>query len=70
MTYIVDRIEGRLAVCEKEDGSFVDIPLDELPFGVKAGDVLSVKDNVINLDKVATKERKEKMNEIMKDMWE
>ncbi|KYC62718.1 DUF3006 domain-containing protein [Heyndrickxia coagulans] len=44
MTYIVDRIEGEFAVCEKEDRTTVDIRLSELPSAVKAGDVLVVED--------------------------
>jgi hypothetical protein len=37
----VDRIEGELEVCEKEDKSTIDIPLKELPAEAQAGDGLS-----------------------------
>lgn len=39
--YTVDRFEGELAVCEQEDGRFVQLPRADLPAGVKEGDVLT-----------------------------
>lgn len=40
MRFIVDRIEGELAVCECEDGSYTDILLSQLPSQIKEGSVL------------------------------
>jgi hypothetical protein len=37
MTIIIDRIEGTVAVAELPDGSFQEIPLSQLPQGVKEG---------------------------------
>lgn len=36
----VDRIEEAVAVCEREDGSFLRLPLEELPPGIREGMVL------------------------------
>lgn len=40
MRFIIDRIEGELAVCECEDGSYTDILLSQLPSQIKEGSVL------------------------------
>lgn len=37
---IVDRIEGELAVCERQDRTMAVIPLAELPPGLREGDCL------------------------------
>ena len=39
-TLIIDRIEGDLAVLEREDGSTYAVSRDSLPTGAAAGDVL------------------------------
>ena len=70
MKVIIDRFEGDLAVCEKEDGSFIDISKESLPNGAKAGDVLVIKENDISIDKLGTKERRERINKLMEDIWE
>lgn len=38
--YIVDRIEGDLAVCEVEDKTMRNIPVADLPDGATEGDCL------------------------------
>lgn len=50
-TLIIDRFEGELAVCEREDCSMVTIKRSLLPPGVRPGNILRVEDNgVIRLD--------------------
>jgi len=61
MRYIVDRIEGSLAVCEREDGGFEDIPLEQLPKGAREGSVLLVQDGAWALDLQAEKERRKRL---------
>jgi len=61
MQYIIDRIEGSLAVCEKEDGSFEDIPLAQLPKGAKEGSVLVFRAGAWALDLQAEKERRARL---------
>lgn len=38
--YIIDRIEGSLAVCEAEDKTMRNVPLADLPEGASEGDCL------------------------------
>ena len=63
MQYIVDRIEGKLAVCEREDGRFEDIPLGQLPKGVREGSVLVLRDGAWALDLQAEQERRARLFE-------
>ena len=37
MWYIIDRIEGDVALCETEDRTMVEIPVALLPFAAKEG---------------------------------
>ena len=65
--WIVDRIEGNLAVVEDEAGQTFDVPADVLPADVKEGDVLGVARgpegsiNSVRRDAEATLERRRKM---------
>ena len=65
---IVDRIEGSIAVCEQDNKSFVDVPISNLPKGVKEGSVLLNKDGSweIDTEKQNTRNRriKEKMDSL------
>jgi len=40
MRYVIDRFEGELAVCEREDRAMVTLPRAELPPGCREGDAL------------------------------
>jgi len=40
MKVIVDRFEGKYAVCEKEGNVMINIEKSQLPKGVKEGDVI------------------------------
>jgi hypothetical protein len=70
MKVIIDRFEGDLAVCEKEDGTFMDIPSQSLPSGAKEGDILLINGDHISVDKSGTQERRNKINKLMEDLWE
>lgn len=67
---IVDRIEGKYAVCEKNDRSMVDIELSHIDGNIQDGDVICFKDGVYTLDKEMTKKRLEEIEELTKGMWE
>ncbi len=41
--WVIDRIEGNLAVVEIAEGKTVNIPLSSLPEGVKEGSVLHIE---------------------------
>ncbi len=63
MKVIIDRFEGKYAVCEKEDLSTIDILKDKLPCNAKQGDVLLIDDKFekIVIDELATKKLKEQI---------
>ena len=61
MKIIIDRFEGNLALCEKEA---------QLPIGVKEGDVLVEENGSFSVDTEATYQRREKIAQLMNDLWE
>jgi len=61
MQYIIDRIEGELAVCEREDGAMEELPLAELPENVRDGSVLVLQDGAWALDPQAEEERRARL---------
>lgn len=63
MTWIIDRIENDIAVCEIESFT-IDIPLSALPEGVQEGDVIS-----LSVDKAQTADRKEKIKDLMNTLF-
>ena len=65
MEWIIDRIEGNIAVCEYEAGKTVDVLLSALPKGVKEGDTLD-----ISIDLKKSNERKENINKLMNSLFE
>lgn len=68
MKYIIDRIEGKCAVCEAEDMSMVDIPLDALPPNVKAGTYIEYKDGFYSiLD--SDSNRTDRIKNLMDNLW-
>ena len=42
MRYSIDRIEGKIAVCEREDGVFEPLPLECLYPGAAEGDLFTL----------------------------
>ena len=68
--FIVDRVENRSVVLEddKRDIILIDINLfDKKP---KDGDVVVMCNNSFYVDENATKDKKNKINSLMKGMWE
>ena len=68
--FIVDRIENKSVVLEddKKDIILIDINLfDKKP---KDGDVVVMCNNSFYVDEGATKDKKNKINSLMKGMWE
>ena len=63
MKWIIDRIEGDIAVCEADD-AMLNIPLCALPDNVKENDVISV-----DIDSDETKARKENINKLMNNLF-
>lgn len=69
MRYIIDRFEGSFAVCETEQGMYVNIEKKKLPKNAKEGDVLLWKGNSFVIDVEATKKQKEKIKKLSDDLW-
>lgn len=65
MRLTIDRFEGTFAICEMEDGSFLNLPNGFLPNGAKEGSKLRIE---LDLDaEEKDRERiKSKMNNLFK----
>ena len=66
MELIIDRFEGKVAVCEKPDRTMVNIPRNRLPAEAKEGDVLIVEGDNIRIDPAATARRRQAAEEMMR----
>lgn len=64
MYFVVDRIEKDTAVCEKEDGSMINIKVSLLPEDVKEGDAVVEKNGVYVIDREMTQELRRKAIEM------
>lgn len=67
--YIIDRIEDKFAIVEKENGDMYKISVNSIRGNFEEGDILINKDEYFEIDRSFTLNRKKEMNEIMKDMW-
>lgn len=70
MKMIIDRFEGKYAVCEMENLEMKDIEISKLPKNAKEGDVLIVTGDEIKIDEEETKNRRKKIKKLMDDLWE
>lgn len=70
MKVAIDRFEGSFAVCETENKEMINIEKDKLPSDVKEGDILFVDGDNISIDKVATENQKNKIEQLMNDLWQ
>jgi len=69
--YIVDRVESSYAIVEKENGNIYKISVENIRGKFKEGDILiNIDDEYFEVNKELTLNRKNKMDEIMKNMWE
>ena len=68
---IIDRFEGKYAVCEKEDRSIMNIIVSSLPQGAVEGSCLILnEDGSILLDNEEFRKRKYNINKLMEDLFE
>ncbi|NBJ88173.1 DUF3006 domain-containing protein [Acutalibacter sp. 1XD8-36] len=59
---IIDRFEGKFAICEDAEEKYFAIETSELPDGAREGDVLRITDEgELLLDQEATNARREKI---------
>jgi len=69
MKAIIDRFEGDYAILEMEDGPKKVLKV-VLPSQVREGDVLILQGNNWVADWEATRERKEKIEKLARELWE
>ena len=70
-TLIIDRFEGTFAICENKDQKMFGIEVNELPRGVKEGDVLDISDDgVITVNREKTDARRAKIKKMQDKLWE
>jgi len=68
--YILDRVEGNYAILEDKNGDMLKITIDRIDGSFKEGDILvKNKENFI-VDEYFTKERQDKIQNMMKNIWE
>ena len=70
MKVVIDRFEGKYAVCEKENRAMIDIQRIKLPQEAKPGDVLIINGDRITIDKDETLKRQKEIEELTEDLWE
>lgn len=57
---VIDRLDGKYAICTDSDQKFYAIELPELPQGAKTGSVLCITDEgELSLDEEATRRRQQ-----------
>lgn len=62
---IIDRIENDIAVCETS-GEISEIPVSQLPIGVREGSVLNFQNGIYYIDSEETLSRKLTITELQK----
>lgn len=67
---VIDRFEGDVAVVELEDRSLVEIQRELLPEHAREGDVLIIDGEIVSIDEDDTKNRKEKAEKLMNELFE
>ena len=59
--YVIDRVEGEIAVLVGDDGKKHDVPCSSLPKGAREGSCLRGSKNTFLLDEVETTRRKQRI---------
>ena len=69
MNLIIDRFEGKYAVCQKENREMINIERIKIPPSAVEGDVLSIFSDTITINIEETKKRRKEIEELTKDLW-
>jgi len=68
--YIIDRVEGKYVIIEKENADIDKISISNVKGEFKEGDILiNIDDKYFEVDKKFTEIRKKQIEDEMKDMW-
>ena len=68
-TYIIDRFEGKFAICERDDLKFENIKKEKLPRDANEGDVIFFDGKKYIKDIEKSNERKRYIEDLTKDLW-
>ena len=66
--FIIDRIEGNLAVCEDSTRSTVNILLEKLPHNVREGDCIICENGQYIIDENETQRRREENIKLLRKL--
>ncbi|MCX7883510.1 MAG: DUF3006 domain-containing protein [Caloramator sp.] len=69
MKAVIDRFEGDFAIAVTLSGEIFDIKIENLPKGIKEGDVIIISDGKIYIDKDETEKLTRDSEEYL-DLWE
>lgn len=69
MKYSVERIEENIVLCEDDDGNAVKMKLEDLPKGIREGDIIAKTDGGYTVDASETELRRRKMAELQKSVF-
>lgn len=69
MRYIVDSIEEGIALLERDDMTFLEIGVGELPEGTKQHDCLICEDGIWSVDRERTESRKRMLEQKTKSLF-
>ncbi|KAB1439404.1 DUF3006 domain-containing protein [Candidatus Galacturonibacter soehngenii] len=67
MRLIIDRFEGKFAVCIQED-KIINIPRYKLPIEAKDGDCLALENGFFVVKKEETEEKRRSVKKLMEDL--
>lgn len=67
--FIIDRIEDKIVIVEYNE-SIIELSIDLIKGNFKEGDILVKKDGFYEVDHIKTNLRKDRINSIMKGIWE
>ena len=69
--FTIDRFEGSVAVCEKENRELIQIPISLLPAGCKEGSCLySDKEGIYHIDALQQKQLEKRIKDLMDSLFE
>lgn len=68
--YVIDRIEGNMAVCEAENRNMTVIPLSSLYQGAREGDHIVLKDGTYYRDLQGEKKARRQNISLQNDLFE
>ena len=67
--FSIDRFDGDLAICVGDDEEIVQIKRNKIPKDAREGDVLKLVDNIYEIDKEETKNRKEEIYNLQNELF-